>query len=224
MLKVGLTGGLASGKTFVAGLLEQYGCRVIHADRLGHEALLPGGGAYDDAVREFGPSILLPDGRIDRKALGAIVFEDSQRLQALNALVHPHVFRREEEFLERVAREDPQAIAVVEAAIMIEAGSYQRYERLIVTYCDEATQIRRFMEREEATEAEVRARLRHQMPLEAKRNYADYVIDTSGSKDETARQAGEVYGELLAEAQGKGRRPSRTVAPKSGDPTQRETE
>ncbi len=200
MLKVGLTGGLASGKTYVAQLLEQLGCHVIHADRLGHEVLLPEGEAYHDVVKEFGREILGPDGQIDRKALGTLVFDDPKKLERLNALIHPHVFRRQQEFFDRVAAEDPGGIAVVEAAIMIEVGSYKRYDRLIVTFCPEEMQIRRFVEREGAGEQEARARLARQMPLVDKRKFADYVIDTSGYKQDTARQVREVYGKLKLDA------------------------
>jgi dephospho-CoA kinase len=200
MLKVGLTGGLASGKTFVAELLASRGCHIIYADRLGHEVLLPGAEAYEGVIGEFGRGILAPDGKIDRKALGAIVFENPERLQKLNSLVHPHVFRRQEEFFDAVAREDPRGIAVVEAAIMIEAGSYTRYQRLIVTYCPPELQIQRFMERAGATEDEARARLATQMPLADKLRYADFIIDTSGDKPDTERQTEQVYRKLREEA------------------------
>jgi dephospho-CoA kinase len=201
MLKVGLTGGLASGKTFVAGLLEQHGCHVIQADLLGHEVLSPSGEAYAAVVKEFGSEILQADRRIDRKALGRLVFSRPERLETLNSLVHPHVFRRQDEFFARVIAEDPAGIAVVEAAIMIEAGSYKRYDRLLVTYCAPEQQIQRFLERDGATEAEARARLESQMPLDAKRKFADYVIDTSGTKQDTARRVAEVYRKLREEAQ-----------------------
>jgi dephospho-CoA kinase len=203
MLRVGLTGGLASGKTFVATLLENHGCHVIHADRIGHEVLLPDGEAYAAVVREFGCDILQPDGRIDRKLLGKLVFSDAKRLETLNSLVHPHVFRREEQFFARVAAKNPAAIAVVEAAIMIEVGSYQRYDRLIVVWCTPEQQIERFRKREDASEADARARLERQMPLDAKRKFADYVIDTSGTKDDTASQVEKVYEQLRAEASAK---------------------
>jgi dephospho-CoA kinase len=202
MLKVGLTGGLASGKTYVAKLLENQGCHVIRADELGHEVLLPQGEAYPAVIQEFGCDILGPDGHIDRKLLGKLVFSDPSRLETLNGLVHPHVFRRQEEFFERVAAEDPSGIAIVEAAIMIEVGSYKRYDRLLVTYCSPEQQIERFREREGASEAEARARLDRQMPLDAKRKFAHYVIDTSGTKSETARQVEEVYQKLRGEAAG----------------------
>lgn len=200
MLKVGLTGGLASGKTFVSSLLADHGCHVIHADSLGHEALLPGGESYPGVIQEFGCDILREDGTIDRKILGKLVFSEPERLAVLNSLVHPYVFRRQEEFFSRVAAEDAAGIAVVEAAIMIEAGSYKRYDRLVVTYCSPEQQIARFIERDGGSEQEARARLARQMPLEEKRKFADYIIDTSGSKQDTARRVAEVYRELQAEA------------------------
>jgi dephospho-CoA kinase len=200
MLKVGLTGGLASGKTFVAGQLAELGCHVIQADRLGHEVLRRGGEAYDAVIREFGRGILAPDGEIDRKALGKLVFADPARLEALNSLVHPPVFRRQQEFFDQVERQDPLAIAVVEAAIMIESGSHKRYDRLIVAFCPPQMQLRRFMERDGASEEEAKRRLERQLPLAEKRKFADYLIDTSGTKEETARQVLEVYKQLRAEA------------------------
>ena len=123
MLKVGLTGGLACGKTFVGQALADLGCHLIQADELGHEILLPGGEAYADVVREFGPGILNEDGTIDRKRLAAEVFAKPERLEALNRLVHPHVFRRERELIDRFAKSDPRGIVVVEAAILIETGT-----------------------------------------------------------------------------------------------------
>ena len=199
MLKAGLTGGLATGKTYVAGLLEKLGCYVIHADRLGHEVLLPGAEAYDDVVAEFGSGIVAADGTIDRKALGSVVFSNPGRLEALNALVHPHVFRRQNEFFDAVARKDAQAIVVSEAAIMIETGSYKRYDRLILTVCPPEVQIRRFVEREGARDEEARERLARQMPLDDKKKFADYIIDTSGTKADTEQQVRQVYLQLTKE-------------------------
>jgi dephospho-CoA kinase len=193
MVKVGLTGGLASGKTFVAGVFERLGCRVAYADRMGHETLEPGGEAYHDVIRTFGPSIVAENGSIDRKKLGAIVFAQNSRLDELNALIHPHVFRRQEAFFAEVERADSKAVAVVEAAIMIETGSYKRYDKLVLAACPPEVQIRRYMHREGASEAQARARLDRQMPLDEKRKYADYVIDTSGTKVDTERQVREVY-------------------------------
>ena len=200
MLKVGLTGGLASGKTFVATEFEKLGCHTISADRLGHEVLKRDGEAYDEVVSELGSGIVGPGGEIDRKALGGIVFADAERLGVLNALVHPHVFRRQEKLFEQIREKDPGAVVVSEAAIMIESGSYKRYDCLIVTVCPPELQIERYCKREGASEADARTRLARQMPLEEKRKYADYVIDTSGTKDETARQVGELFRQLKQEA------------------------
>ncbi|MEZ5399703.1 MAG: dephospho-CoA kinase [Bryobacteraceae bacterium] len=185
MLRVGLTGGLASGKSFVGHVLEEQGCHLIHADRLGHEALSPSGGAYAATVREFGEGILNNDGAIDRRRLAAIVFAQPEKLALLNSFVHPEVFRREEEILAALEREDPRGIAVVEAAIMIEGGSHRRYRKLIVAACPRETQIARAMERDGLTREEVEQRLARQMPLEEKVRYADFVVDTSGSKERT---------------------------------------
>ena len=196
MLKVGLTGGLACGKTFVGQALADLGCHLIQADELGHEILLPGGEAYADVVREFGPRILNEDGTIDRKRLAAEVFANPERLEALNRLVHPHVFRRERELIDRFAKADPRGIVVVEAAILIETGTFKNYDRLILVECEEQQQVARALKRDHNDRADVLARIRRQMPLDEKRKFAHYVIDTSGSKEDTLRRVREVYDAL----------------------------
>lgn len=196
MLKVGLTGGLACGKSFVARALADLGCHLIEDDELGHEVLAPGGEAYQDVVREFGPGILHPDGTIDRKRLATEVFGKPERLNVLNGLVHPHVFRRQEALIGQYRKLDPQGIVVVVAAIMIETGNYKSFDRLILVKCEEQQQIARAMKRDHAGREEVEARLSNQMPLAEKRKFAHFVIDTSGSKEETLRQVREVYGAL----------------------------
>jgi dephospho-CoA kinase len=196
MLRIGLTGGLASGKSFVGQALADLGCHLIRADELGHEALLPGGEAYEAVVRNFGPGILDESGRIDRRRLGQEVFGDPSRLALLNRLVHPAVIRREEELIAQAEAADPRGIAVVEAAILVETGSYRRFDRLVLVVCAEEQQIERAMKRDGVSREEVLARLRQQMPLNEKRKFADYVIDTSGEKEDTLRQAREVYESL----------------------------
>lgn len=193
MLKVGLTGGLASGKTFVGQALAELGCRVLQADEIGRQVMEPGGEAFAEIVQEFGPEILAPDGAIDRRKLAGIVFEDPERLAALNRLVHPWVIRRENEWLERLAAEDPRAIAVVEAAVMIEAGTHQRFDRLIVAACSPEQQIERAVQRGGMTREEALARIRRQIPLEEKIKLADFVIDTGGTPEQTLQQVREVY-------------------------------
>jgi dephospho-CoA kinase len=199
MLRVGLTGGLASGKSFVGRTLAELGCLLIQADELGHQVEDPGGEAYDDIVREFGPSILKDDDRIDRRRLAAIVFHDPERLQQLNALVHPHVHARRRRIEEQFARSQPRGIAVTEAAILIETGSYRDYDRLIVATCRLDQQVERAMARDHLTREEVLDRMRRQMPLEEKVKYADYVIDTSGAKEDTIAQTRTVYAALAVQ-------------------------
>jgi dephospho-CoA kinase len=192
MLKVGLTGGLACGKTFVGEALAAYGCFLVQADVLGHEALAPGGDAYDAVIGEFGNGILSPAGEINRRALAARVFGDQQSLARLNAIVHPPVLRREEELVADFARREPKGIAVVEAAILIETGSYRRFDRIILVACTEEQQMERALRRGIPLE-DVRARISRQMPLDEKRKYADFVIDTSGEKEQTLQQTRIVY-------------------------------
>jgi dephospho-CoA kinase len=196
MLKVGLTGGLASGKSFVGHALEDLGCKLIEADDLGHEVLLPDGEAYESVVLAFGRGILNPDGEIDRKRLALEVFANADRLRLLNSLVHPKVRERTDALMEEYFLADPDAIVVVAAAIHIETGGYKRFDKLIVVVCTVEQQIERAMHRDGSTRAQAMARLASQMPLEEKRKYADYVIDTSGSKEEALRQTEEVYHSL----------------------------
>ena len=196
MLKVGLTGGLACGKTFVGEALAALGCHVLQADQLGHQVLLPGGEAYAPVVREFGPGILAENGDIDRRALAEQVFSSSERLALLNSLVHPPVLRQEDAWLDRVAACDPRGIAVIEAAILIEIGVHRRFDKLIVVVCEEEQQIERSMKRDGVERERVRTRLSRQMPLSEKRKFADFIIDTSGTKEETLRQARAVYDSL----------------------------
>jgi dephospho-CoA kinase len=193
MLKVGLTGGLACGKTFVGEEFRRLGCLLVEADELGHEALARGGAAYEAVVREFGAGILNSEGEIDRAALAASVFGSPERLSRLNNLVHPPVVRREEELITAYAAANPHGIAVVEAAILIETGSYKRFDRMVLAVCTEDQQVERAMRRPGAVEADVRARISRQMPVAEKRKFADFVIDTSGEKEDTVRQTQAVF-------------------------------
>lgn len=207
MLRVGLTGGLASGKSFVGHALADLGCHLVDADQLGHDVLMPGAEAYEPVLREFGPGVLAPDGAIDRARLAAEVFDRPERLAKLNSLVHPPVIRREEAILNEFAARDPGGIAVVEAAILIETGSYRRFDKIVVVVATPEQQIERAMGRGLSREKAL-ARIARQMPLEEKRKYADYVIDTSGEKENTLRQVREIYRELRASSA-----PGRSVSP-----------
>lgn len=203
MIKVGLTGGYATGKSFVAAEFERLGCHVIYADRLGHAVMEPGGDAYRPVVEAFGPEILAADRSIDRKRLASIVFSSPELLQRLNDFIHPAVFRLEEEMLSGFAKEDPRGIAMIEAAILIEIGRYSVFDRLILTACSMETQIARATRRDHVTREDVLARLSRQMPLEEKKRYAHYVIDTDGPKEATLRQILPVYENLKQLAEGR---------------------
>ncbi len=196
MLRVGLTGGLASGKSFVGHALADLGCHLIEADELGHHVLLPGAEAYDAVVNEFGEEILDQDRYIDRRKLSALVWDKPERLAKLNSLVHPPVIARQQRTIDEIARREPSAIVVVEAAILVETGSYKRFDRLIVVVCTVEQQMERAMKRGAYTREEVMARLSRQLPLEEKLRVADYVIDTSGTKENTLEQVKSVYNSL----------------------------
>ena len=196
MLRVGLTGGLASGKSFVGQALADLGCHLIEADQLGHQVLLPDGEAYAGVLREFGPDVLDQAGFIDRKKLGALVFDHPELLEKLNRLVHPPVGERQARMIAEIAQRDPHAIVVVAAAILVETGSYRRFDRLIVVTCTLEQQIERAMKRGPYSREEVLARLSRQLPLEEKVRLADYVIDTSGSKENTLEQVRAVHNSL----------------------------
>jgi dephospho-CoA kinase len=196
MLRVGLTGGLACGKSFVGHALADLGCYLIEADKLGHEVMLPGAEAYDAIVNEFGSGILDTEGVIDRRKLSALVWENPERLEKLNGFVHPAVQARERQRMAEIAAADPRAIAVVEAAILVETGSYKNFDKLIVVTCTAEQQMERASKRGSYSKEEIRARLRRQLPIEDKLRLADYVIDTSGAKESTLEQVRTVYGSL----------------------------
>ena len=198
-LRVGLTGGLACGKSFVGKTLEELGAHLIHADALGHQALAPDGEAYQPVIREFGREILDADGRIDRHRLATLAFGDPERLKKLNAIVHPAVHRLQRDMEREIRASDPQAMIVVEAAILIESGTYKGYDRIILVSCDEQQQVERAISREGVTFEDIKARLNRQLPLDAKRKFADYIIDTSGTKEDTIRQTCKVFASLRTE-------------------------
>jgi dephospho-CoA kinase len=196
MLKVGLTGSIAVGKSYVISVLSELGCVTFDADKIAHSVMEPGRAAYSDIVREFGPAVLAEDGRIDRAKLGAIVFADAERRKRLNEIVHPRVIEEQNRLLSEAEAVAPAGIAVVDAALMIESGGYKRFARLIVVYCDRETQIERLIGRNHITREDAERRVSAQMSSEEKRRYADYEINTSGTMEETRQRVIEVYNEL----------------------------
>ena len=193
MLKVGLTGGIASGKSYVVSVLRELGCEVVDADLVAHQVMEPGRPAYDDVVAHFGREILGPDGGIDRTRLGAIVFADPKEREKLNSIVHPRVYEAQMNWMIEVYQRNPRAIAVIDAALMIETGSYRRFDKIVVVHCAPEIQLERLMHRNQMTREEALARISAQMPAAEKLKYADFHIDTSGSFEDTRRQVEALY-------------------------------
>lgn len=208
VLKVGLTGGIAVGKSAVGEMFAALGARVVQADQISHQLMQPGGAVYQKVIDHFGSGILDADGGINRARLAELAFGTAtqpSRVQELNQIVHPAVIRRQEEWMAEVGARDPDAIAMVEAALILEAGMADSFDRLIVVTCRPEQRIERWARRlkvgQEVARREVTRRMAAQMPDEEKIKAADYVIDNSGSLDETAQQVRTIYAELKKEAQ-----------------------
>ncbi|HYE16336.1 MAG TPA: dephospho-CoA kinase [Pyrinomonadaceae bacterium] len=202
MLRVGLTGSIAVGKSYVTALLAGLGCRVIDADEVARRVVEPGTEGLRRVVEAFGGGVLAADGTLDRARLGAVVFGDEGKRRLLNSILHPLIMEEQDEQLRRWEREEPHGIGVVDAALMIESGGYRRFDKLIVVHCRPEVQLERLMRRNSLTREDAERRIASQMPQEEKLRYADFTIDTSGDYEETRRQTEEVYLKLrdLAEA------------------------
>ena len=211
MLKVGLTGGIAAGKSVIGEMFVALGAHLVQADRIAHELMLPGQPVYNEVVRHFGGGILNPDLSVNRSKLAEAAFVSaaapsavSSRIQELNRIVHPAVLRSQEEWMEEAGRQDPHAVAIVEAALIIEAGAAKRFDRLIVVTCSDEQRIARFAARHkvdlDAARKEVERRMAAQLPEAEKIKAADYVIDNSGSLDHTREQVKNVWEKLRGEA------------------------
>ena len=196
MLKVGLTGSIAVGKSYVLGVLAELGCRVLDADRTAREVVEPGTPGLARIAEEFGVDVLAPDGALDRKRLGAIVFADDKKRKLLNSIVHPLVFAEQDRWLSEQERIDPDGIAVIDAALMIESGGYKRFGQLIVVWCDADVQLRRLMARDHISESEAEKRISAQMPQSEKKKFADHLINTTFGFEDTRRQTEEVFRKL----------------------------
>ncbi len=187
------------GKSFVSGVLAELGCRVLDADETAREVVEPGLPALRDVVAKFGPEILQSDGTLDRSKLGAIVFADSAKRVALNSILHPYIIAQQDQRLREWEAAGPNAIAVVDAALMIESGGYKRFDKLIVVHCRADVQLERLMSRDKLDRAEAERRIAAQMPQEEKKRFADYLIDTSDGFDATRRSTVDVYAKLCEE-------------------------
>ncbi|HXG04984.1 MAG TPA: dephospho-CoA kinase [Candidatus Binatia bacterium] len=204
-LLVGLTGGIATGKSTVSALLRALGCVVIDADQLARDVVEPGQPALEAIRREFGPEVIRPDGTLDRPRLGAIVFADGARRRRLEEITHPAIRRRFLDHLERLAAEGYRGIVVFDAPVMIESGSHRMMDRLVVVVAGEETQIARLMARDGLSREEALRRVRSQMPVSEKARLAHYVIDNSGDRAATEAQVRRVHAALLAELEARGR-------------------
>src|SRR5262245_20805681 len=195
MLRVGLTGGIATGKSTIGAMFVDLGCHLIDSDQITHQLFEPGQSVYAAVVKEFGKQILAANGTIDRRILGDIVFrQDPQTRVRLHAVVHPAVIERQQQWLDDMAKRDPRAIAIVDAALMIEVGTYKNYDKVIVVTCRPEIQKQRLRARLPAlSDDEIEARIRSQMPMEEKVKFADFVIDNSGSVDASRAQVSEVH-------------------------------
>jgi dephospho-CoA kinase len=214
MLKVGLTGGIAAGKSVAGEMLVALGAHLVQADRIAHSLMQPGEAVYNEVVRHFGREILHPDGSINRAKLAEIAFGTStdaegkraSRIEELNRIVHPVVIRSQDEWMQEMGRQDPHAVAIVEAALILEAGAAKRFDRLIVVTCSAEQRVARFADRQkidlESARKEVARRMAAQLPDEEKIKAADYVIDNSGPLDQTREQVRGVWQHLSAAAAG----------------------
>jgi dephospho-CoA kinase len=212
MLKVGLTGGIAAGKSVVGEMFVTLGARLVQADRIAHSLMQPGEAVYNEVVRHFGREILNRDGGVNRAKLAEVAFgpasapagRRASRIEELNRIVHPVVIRSQDEWMQEMGRQDPQAVAVVEAALILEAGAAEHFDRLVVVTCSAEQRVARFAARQkidlEAARKEVVRRMAAQLPDEEKIKKADYVIDNSGTLDRTREQVGAVWVELQAGA------------------------
>ena len=218
MLKVGLTGAIASGKSVVGEMFVALGAHLVQADRIAHSLMQPGEAVYKEVVRHFGRDILNSDGSINRSKLAELAFGTNPvsvsranskpaRVEELNRIVHPAVLRSQEDWMDEIGRHNPHAVAIVEAALILEAGAAKQFDRLIVVKCSEEQRIARFAARQnlslEAARKEVARRMAAQLPESEKIKAASYVIDNSATLDQTRPQAREVWQKLRDEATAK---------------------
>lgn len=200
MLLLGLTGGIASGKSLVAHVLKDLGAHIIDADRIVHDLLQPGQQAFQEVIDHFGKDILLPDNGIDRRKLGEIVFNSAGKRAWLNNCLHPRVFNVVTTQIQHILSRQPDAIIVFDAALLIETGYHHKMDKIIVVYSEVEQQIERLINREAFSREQAISRITSQMPLSEKRGHADYIIDNTGPRDDTERQARELFQTLLEDA------------------------
>jgi len=212
VLKVGLTGGIAAGKSVVGEMFVALGAHLVQADRIAHSLMQPGEAVYNEVVRHFGRDVLNPDLSVNRAKLAEVAFgpatasegKRASRIEELNRIVHPVVIRSQDEWMADMGRQDSHAVAMVEAALILEAGAAEHFNRIIVVTCSAEQRVARFAARQkidlEAARTEVARRMAAQLPDEQKIKAAHYVIDNSGALDHTREQVGQVWQKLQVEA------------------------
>ena len=195
---IGLTGGIASGKSLVAGELKRLGAYLIDADEIAREVVKRGLPAYSEIVKEFGEKILNPDKTINRKELGRIVFSNSELRKRLEQITHPRIRKKIEAEISAIKAKNPKAVIVVDAALLIEGGLYKKMDKVIVVCADEKTQIKRLTERDGLAIEDAKNRIASQMPLKEKRRYADFVIENveGKSREEVKEEVKRVFDRL----------------------------
>lgn len=191
----GLTGGIASGKSSVAGYFQDLGARAIDADRLGHGLIQPASPVFQEVIAKFGEGILDASGAIDRVQLGRVIFADPDRRAELNAILHPRILAKSNEMAAEYLAQNPQGIVVVEAALIYEAHFEDWFSKIIVTWCRPEQQLQRLLAKG-LTREDAERRIAAQMPMEEKRQRADYVVDCSGAKEDARRQVETLYPQL----------------------------
>lgn len=196
MLKVGLTGSIAVGKSFVLGVLAELGGKVWDADALAREVVAPNTLGLNAVVDAFGEEILHANGTLDRAKLGALVFGDEQKRKRLNSILHPFIIAAQDELMREWEEQDRHSIAIVDAALMIESGGYKRFDKVIVVHCEPDIQLTRLMTRDSLSREQAEQRIAAQMAQEEKKKYADFLVDTSEGFESARKQTEAVFHEL----------------------------
>jgi len=193
MFVVGLTGGIASGKSVVSNMLRDLGASIIDADEISREVMIPHTKCWEEVIASYGSELLLEDLTIDRKKLAISVFKNSKKIKKLNRIVHPYIMQRIEEMIDEIKDKDPQTLVIVDAALLVETGVYKHYDKLIVVYVSKETQLKRLIIRDAMSQEEAESRIELQSPLTEKLKVADYIIENEGSLSKTRKEVQKVY-------------------------------
>ncbi len=195
---VGVTGGMGSGKSTVSGMMSELGGHIIDADQICRRLVEPGKPAWKEIVECLGSEIVLPDETLDRKKIAQIIFNDAEKKKSLEEILHPKVFEEEQVEFEAISFKNPSSIVVLDAALLIESGNYRKVDKVVVVACSEEQAIKRIVARGRFTEDDARQRIRTQMPLDAKKAVADYILENNSSLESLNRSVEELYENLKA--------------------------